>query len=146
MNTLEAIDSVHLFFESAWKSKTLVPIYWDETPKNMIPADDAAEENQQVSPFVVVSTEVLDATQVTLGAAPNRRFRRFGLTTIRIMGPRKQGRLIHDQLVNIVFDSLEGQCTPEGVEFSSPTPLNSFPVGAFLVKQINVEFEYDEIK
>lgn len=146
MNVLEAVDSVNQFFEEAWIAKTPVPIYWDETPKNMIPADNTTVENQQVSPFVVVSTEVLDTTQVTLGAAPNRRFRRFGLTTIRIMAPRKQGRLIHDQLVNIVFDSLEGQCTPEGVELSSPTPLNSFPVGAFLVKQINVEFEYDEIK
>lgn len=146
MNTEQAIDSVNAFFKAGWEGATAVPIYWDETPEVAIPDDDTSSANQQVSPFVVATSEILAAEQATLGAAPNRRFRRFGLLTLRIMTPRNQGRYIQDQLVNIVFDSLEGQCTPEGVELSSPTPLNSFPVGAFLVKQINVEFEYDEIK
>jgi len=146
MNIEQAIDSVNGFFKDSWEVVSAVPIYWDETPSVAIPDDDTSTANQQVFPFVVAVAEVLDSTQVTIGASPNRRFRRFGLLTLRIMTPQSQGRYIQDQLVNIVFDSLEGECTPEGVELSNLTPLSGFRAGAFLVKQINVEFEYDEIK
>ena len=146
MNIEQAVDSVNSFFMTNWEAATEVPIFWDETPKNMIPSDDSTTDNPQVSAFVVVRSQILSGTQVTIGAAPNRRFRRNGILTARIMTPQEQGHLLEDQLANIVFDSLEGECTPEGVEFFNVTPLEPFRVGAFLVKQINVEFEYDEIK
>lgn len=144
MNIEEAIDSVNAFFKTAWEASSSVPIYWDGTPINDVPTDNTT--TKEVTPFIVVWTEVLKTEQATIGAAPNRRFRRNGVITIRLMSPPKQGRLLSDQLAKIVFDSLEGTCTPEGVELFSPQPLPSFKAGAYLVKQINVDFEYDEIK
>lgn len=146
MNIEEAINSVNSFFKTAWEAESTVPLFWEETPKNNIPTDNTAVDPQQVTPFVVVMSDILAATQVTMGSAPNRRFRRNGLLTVRIMAPQRRGHLLHAQLANIVFDSLEGECTPEGVEFFNVTPLEPFRAGAFSVKQINVEFEYDEIK
>lgn len=146
MDIEAAIDSVNSFFKTAWELESTVPLKWGETPDNVIPDDNTGVSPQQVDPFVVVDTEIIGATQATLGAAPNRRFRRSGLMVIRIMTPQKQGRLLSDQLANIVFDSLEGECTPEGVELFNLVPLVGFRAGAFHVKQINVEFEYDEIK
>jgi len=146
MNIEQAIDSVNSFFKTAWEAQSTVPIKWDETPDNVIPGDNTFVDPQQVTPFVVVSTEVTGSSQATLGAKSNRRFRRTGLTIVRIMTPQRQGRTLADQLANIVFDSLEGECTPEGVELFNLVPLVGFRAGAFHVKQINVEFEYDEIK
>ena len=134
MDIETAIDSVNAFFKAAWEAESTVEIKWGETPDNIPPGDDS-KTPQQVTPFVVVDTDIIDADQVTLGAAPNRRFRRFGLCIVRIMTPQKQGRLLQDQLAKIVFDSMEGECTPEGVELPSITPLASFRVGAYLVKQ-----------
>jgi len=146
MDIETAIDSVNSFFKTAWEAESTVPLKWTFTPDNDLPTDDSSKSPQQVSAFVVVDTNIIDANQVTLGQAPNRRFRRNGLMVVRIMTPKKQGRLQEDQLAKIVFDSLEGECTSEGVELFKLTPLASFTAGAYNVKQINVEFEFDEIK
>lgn len=140
-----AIDSFNGFLNTAWLASTeaAVPLVWTDTPVNDLPADATGKV---VSEQVVVDTEIINANQVTMGSTSNRRFRRNGLSVIRLMVPRKQGRLRLDQLAKIVYDSLEGECTPEGIEIFRLTPLRSFEAGAYMVKQINVEFEYDEIK
>lgn len=141
----QAIDSVYLFTTTAWDAEaTGVSLNYDETPSlNDMPGDNV---NKQPEAKVILVADLIDSNQATLGASPNRRFRRTGVLTVRIMTPRKQGRLLEDQYAKIIFDSLEGECTPEGVDFFKLTPLVGFTVGAYRVKQINVEFEYDEIK
>lgn len=147
MTITEAVDSVNAFILAGWTLKgTPAELYWFETPKHALPGDNGSVDNQQVNPLMVVDTEIVTTNQKSLGTKNNRRFRRVGITTLRIMTPRKQGRQKEDELVNIAFDLLEGECTPEGVDFIAMTPGLGFDVGAWRVKQINVEFDYDEIK
>lgn len=146
MTQEEAIDSIYLLFTTDWDAaSTGVTLSYDETPNlKDRPDDNATTKNPD--PIVVVSCDILRTSQATLGAKPNRRFRRNGIMIIKIMTARNQGRLLEDQFAKIVFDSLEGECTPEGVVFDNLTPLAGFNAGTYRVKQINVDFEYDEIK
>ena len=143
----QAIDSVYLAAKTAWEADPLttgVEIYYDETPKKLQPSDNATDK--ETTPMVKFTADIIGASQATLGSTGNRRFRRTGVLTVVIYTPIDKGRLDEDRFVKIVFDALEGECTPEGVELFAITPLAGFDVGAYRVKQLNVEFEYDEIK
>lgn len=145
MTIEEAIDSVINHFVTAWDAAaTGITLSYANTPLNDLPTDDSS--TKQVQPKVSVEADLLDAFQVTMGSTSNRRFRRYGVMTIQILTPRGQGHLLEDRYAKIVFDSLEGECTTEGVELYKVTPLAGFNAGAYRVKQINVEFDYDEIK
>ena len=144
MDIEQAIDSVYGHFKTVWDAAaTGVDVIYDETPKNRKP-DDAGDT--LVTPFIVAIADLIDADQATLGQTGNRRFRRNGVLTVTIYTPKKQGRLDEDRFAKIVFDGLEGECTTEGVELFRVRPLTGFNIGAFRVKQLNVDFEYDEIK
>ena len=125
MDIEAAIDSVYLFATTAWDAAaTGVTLSYDETPgQNDLPGDNT---NKQPLPKVILTADIIDSNQATLGAKPNRRFRRSGNLVVRIMTPRKQGRQLEDQYAKIIFDSLEGECTPEGVDFFKLTPLAGF--------------------
>lgn len=146
MDFEQATDSMYGYFKTFWEADPTtqnVTIYYDETPLNDKPLDQV---NDLVDPYVVVSAEIEDMFQQTIGAAPNRRFRRIGFFTIQFNTPRKQGRLDEDRFAKIVANNMEGECTPEGIDMYKITPVRGFVQGAFRVKTLVVEFRYDEIK
>ena len=145
MNIEQAIDSVYGFFKTVWDANGGgVEVFYDATPENDSPDDNAT--TNLVTPHLVVSADYENTFQSSMGSTGNRRFRRQGSLIVQIRTPRKQGRLTEDQLATIIFDNMEGECTPEGVVFWRIIPLRGFTVGAFRVKQLVIEFEYDEIK
>lgn len=116
---------------------------WDE-------ATDYAFENENFQPtdddpYLLVSVREVGGGQDTLGAAPNRKFRRRGLITAEIRVPADAGTQVADGLAH------DFRTIFEGVTFSEINCFNALMQtfgtnGKWYLVTIDVNFEYDETK
>jgi len=143
-----ARNEVMALFKAAWDANLTsapIPILWDginplEPPQ---PASTAAAEAR---PWVRIEMRHNVGGQAGFGDGV-RRYRRVGIITVEVFTPMGTGfDALHDELVQIVKDAFEGKTTPSDVEFRDVSPKEVGPTGPWFQSDVNIAFEYDEIK
>ena len=135
----QAIDEILTVFKNAWPLSDTTVKYDDVANDSNPPPVD--------SPWARVILRHTTGRQATLANAQGQsRFRREGILTVSVFVKRGFGLPRSPDLATIVRDAFEGKSSPGGVWFRNVRIVEVGADGSWFIKNVVVEFTYDEIK
>ena len=136
MNYQEAKDELQKMVTDSWNT-TGHPIFYEGVGK------DRPEDTQ---PFARVWIRHTNGRQATLGGRGGRSFERTGLLTVQVYAPIGKGLRESYPLAKVVADTFEGEASPNGIWFRNVRINEVGKDGAFILTNVIIDFEYNEIK
>jgi len=133
----QAADQILSLFKTAW----------DVTGHEAFYESVRGQREDDQTSFAVVLLRHVSGFQATLSSSSGSRiFRREGVLTVRIYFAEGSGLQEGYSLAKVVADAYEGQRTQSGVWFKNVRVSEGGRDGAFIIINVLIDFEYDEIK
>lgn len=119
---------------------------WDPTGHKMFYESVDADRETDNTAFAMALIRHASGQQQTLGAAGGRTFVRRGIIIVQIFTRIGNGLRESYQLAKVVADGFEGESSENGVWFRNVRINEIGKDGMFIQTNVNIEFEYTELK
>ena len=145
LSITDARNDILMLFQTAWVAGGVdsdgnpVPVAYDDVPFDRPAAG---------SPWARLEMRHTSGAQATVGGAPgSRRFRRFGIITVKLFTPMGQGLTLSDTLVNVTLGAFEGMQTKvDGAFFYNCHTVEVGQSDDWHQTNVLIEFQWDQIR
>ncbi len=135
-----ARNTIVSHFRTAWLAQTppIPELQYDDVRADLPDGDES---------WARIFVRHGSSSQVTIGKATQRRFRRIGLITIQVFTPAGGGLSLNDIYAKVAMDAFEGTSTGgDAIEFRDVSSQEVGVDGPWFQTNVTATFVYDETK